>query len=77
MKTIQIMGPGCAKCAKAAELMKEAAEEAGVEIQLVKITEFKDIASYGVFSTPAVAINGEVKVVGRIPDRAEALEWVR
>lgn len=73
---IQVMGPGCPKCAKAEKNVKEAVAEAGVDAEVVKVSDFQEIASFGVFSTPAVAIDGEVKVVGKVPSKKEVLSWL-
>ncbi|SDK55952.1 small redox-active disulfide protein 2 [Maridesulfovibrio ferrireducens] len=73
---IQVMGPGCPKCVKAEKIVKEAVLEAGLEIEVVKISDFQEIASFGVFSTPAVAIDGEVKIVGRVPSKNDVLSWI-
>jgi len=74
---IQVMGPGCAKCEEAAKNVKAAVAEAGIEAEVVKISDFQKIAKLGVFSTPAVAIDGEVKVVGKSPSKAEVLGWLK
>jgi small redox-active disulfide protein 2 len=74
---IQVMGPGCAKCEEAAKNVKAAVAEAGIEAEVVKISDFQEIAKMGVFSTPAVAIDGEVKVVGKSPSKAEVLGWLK
>ncbi len=74
---IQVMGPGCAKCAEAEKNVKEAVAEAGIEAEVIKVTDFQEIASFGVFSTPAVAIDGEVKVVGKAPSKKDVLKWIK
>lgn len=74
---IQVMGPGCPKCAEAEKNVREAVAEAGIDAEVVKITDFQEIASFGVFSTPAVAIDGEVKVVGKAPGKKEILGWLK
>lgn len=74
---IQVMGPGCPKCAEAEKTVREAVAESGVDAEVVKITDFQEIAQFGVFSTPAVAIDGEVKVVGKAPGKKEVLEWLK
>jgi len=71
MKTLQILGTGCPKCHKLAESAETAAQELGVEYELVKITDIKEIMSFGVMMTPALVVNGDVKVVGKVPDVAE------
>lgn len=74
---IQVMGPGCSKCAEAEKIVKEAVAESGIEAEIIKVTDFKEIAELGVFSTPAVAIDGEVKVVGKVPSKKEVLGWLK
>ncbi|CCH48396.1 thioredoxin family protein [Pseudodesulfovibrio piezophilus] len=74
---IQVMGPGCPKCAEAEKNVKEAVAESGLEAEVVKVSDFQEIASFGVFSTPAVAIDGQVKVVGKAPSKKEVLEWLK
>lgn len=73
---IQVMGPGCPKCEEAAKNVKEAVAETGVEAEIVKVSDFQEIAQMGIFSTPAVAIDGEVKVVGKCPSKAEIIGWI-
>lgn len=77
MKTLQVMGPGCKKCNELESLAKAALQESGTEGEVVKITEFKDIAAMGVFSTPALALDGKVLAVGRVPSKKEILEWLQ
>lgn len=74
---IQVMGPGCAKCKKAAKIVSEAVAEAGIEAEVIKVEDFQEIASFGVFSTPAIAVDGNVKVVGKVPSKKEVLGWIK
>lgn len=74
---IKVCGPGCAKCHEAERLVKEAVEEAKIEATIEKVTDFNAIAGYGVFSTPAVIINGQVKCVGKVPRKKDILQWIR
>ncbi len=74
---IKVCGPGCAKCNETERLVKEAAEEAGIKAAIEKITDFNDIAGYGIFSTPAVVIDGQVKCVGKVPTKKEILSWIQ
>lgn len=74
---IKVCGPGCAKCHEAERLVKEAVEEAKIEATIEKVTDFNAIAGYGVFSTPAVIINGQVKCVGKVPSKKDILQWIR
>ena len=73
---ILVLGPGCAKCTEAEKIVKTALQEAGVEASVEKITDFQEIAKLGVFSTPAVVIDGEIKCVGKVPDKKEILGWI-
>ena len=68
MVKLQILGTGCPKCKKLAENVEAAAEAAGIDYELVKVTEVADIMAFGVMLTPALAVDGEVKVVGKVPD---------
>ncbi|ACS80263.1 MULTISPECIES: thioredoxin family protein [Maridesulfovibrio] len=74
---IQVLGPGCPKCAKAEKIVQEAVAESGIQAEVVKISDFQEIAMMGVFSTPAVAIDGEVKVMGKVPSKNEVLKWLK
>lgn len=74
---IKILGPGCPKCQQTAEIVKEAVAETGTEASVEKITNVMEIASFGVFGTPAVVIDGEVKSVGKIPKKEDVLAWVK
>ena len=67
MKTLQILGTGCPKCAKLAENAEAAAKELGIEYDLVKIKDINAIMGFGVMVTPALVVDGEVKVAGKVP----------
>lgn len=71
MKKLQILGTGCAKCNALAEAAKTAADELGVEYEIEKVTDIKTIMSFGVMTTPALAVDGTVKVAGKVPGHAE------
>jgi len=64
---INILGTGCPKCTQLAERAQTAAEELGLDYELVKVTDITDIMKFGVMMTPALVIDGEVKVVGKVP----------
>jgi len=68
MPLIQILGTGCAKCAKLAENAEAAAKALGLDYQMEKITETNKIMAFGVMMTPALVIDGTVKAVGKVPD---------
>jgi len=63
----QVMGPGCAKCNQLAENVESAAKEVGVDYEIVKIADFNEMIKFGVMMTPALAIDGNVKCVGKVP----------
>jgi small redox-active disulfide protein 2 len=68
---IQILGTGCPKCKKLAENAEAAAKGAGVEYTIEKVTDINEIMAFGVMMTPALAIDGEVKAVGKVPSVAD------
>ncbi len=71
MKLIQVLGGGCPKCRKLTEAAEEAARAAGIEFKLEKVTDMQAIAGFGVMATPALVVDGKVKVSGRIPSADE------
>ena len=73
---IKVLGPGCPKCHQTEKIVKEAVSEAGVEASVEKITDVMEIAGYGVFGTPAVVVNGDVKSVGKIPSKEDVKSWL-
>jgi len=73
---IKVLGPGCPKCKQTEQIVKDAVREAGVAANVEKVTDVMQIAGYGVFGTPAVVIDGEVKSVGKIPKKEEVIKWV-
>jgi len=75
MKKIQILGTGCPKCKKLAENAEAAAKGLGIEYSLEKVTQINDIMKFGVMMTPALAIDGQVKTVGKVvsPDEIKKM----
>jgi len=75
MKKIQILGTGCAKCKTLTENAKKAVEEAGVEAEIEKVEDIKEIMRFNVLMTPGLVIDGEVKAAGRVlsPDDIKKL----
>jgi small redox-active disulfide protein 2 len=66
MKKIQILGTGCPKCKALTQNAEAAAKQLGIEYQIVKVTDINEIMKFGVMMTPALAIDGQVKVVGKV-----------
>ena len=73
---IKVLGPGCPKCSQTEKVVREAVTEAGVDAQIEKVTDTMEIAGYGVFGTPAVVVDGEVKSVGKIPKKQDVMDWI-
>jgi len=67
MKNIQVLGTGCPKCKKLTETAEAAAKAAGIEYTIEKVTDMQKIIAFGVMATPALVVDGEVKVSGRVP----------
>ena len=76
MKKLQILGTGCAKCNELADKTVEAAKELGIDYELVKVSDINEIISFGVMMTPAIAVDGEVKVTGKVPGIDEIKELI-
>ncbi len=77
MKKIQILGTGCPKCRKLAENAESAAKELGIEYTLEKVTDIKEIMKFGVMMTPALAVDGNVKVTGKVPTIEEIQNFIK
>ena len=74
---IEILGTGCLKCKKTLENVQKAVKDLKVEAEIVKVEKINDIMNYGVMITPALAINGEVKVAGKIPSPEQIADWIK
>ncbi len=73
MKKLQILGPGCTKCKMLSDHTEQAARALGVEYTIEKVTDISEIIAFGIMATPALVVDGEVKVSGRVPT-AEAIK---
>ncbi len=73
---IEVLGTGCAKCDTTEKIAKEAVLRTGVDAQVVKVSDRMEIAKSGVLMTPAVIMDGQVKVVGKIPDIEDVISWI-
>ncbi len=69
---IQILGPGCAKCQKLAAVAEEGAKALGLTYEIEKVTDLNRIMGFGVMFTPALVIDGTVKLAGKVPSLDEA-----
>lgn len=74
---LEVLGPGCAKCAKLYEATQEAVRKAGVEAEVSKVSDLAQIMKYGVLSTPALVVNGKVAFSGRVPSPDDIATMLR
>lgn len=72
---IKVLGPGCAKCAEVFRVVTEAVAESGKAVEVEKVTDMQEFMKYGVFSTPAVIVDDQVKAVGKVPGKKDVLGW--
>jgi len=77
MKTLQILGTGCAKCHLLADHAQAAARALGIEFELQRVTDLQRIMEFGVMVTPALAVDGQVKASGRVPSVEEIKAMLR
>jgi len=73
---IAILGPGCRNCVALERYAREAVATLGIDAEIDKVTDYADIASYGIMSTPGLVLDGEVAVSGRLPDADEVRELI-
>jgi small redox-active disulfide protein 2 len=76
MKTIEVLGPGCRNCVRLEANVREAVALAGIDAEIVKVTDYGQIMSYGIMSTPGLVIDGTVVSYGRIPSPGDIAEWL-
>ena len=76
MVRIEVLGSGCANCKRLEANAREAVDIAGIEAEIVKVTDYAEIAARGVLSTPGLVIDGEVRSAGRIPSAGDIAEWL-
>ena len=74
---IKVLGTGCRKCKKLYAVVEKVLKDNGIEAELLKVEDINDIAEYGVMKTPALAVNGEVVLVGKVPSADEVLELIK
>ena len=77
MRKIQILGTGCPKCKKLAENAEAAAKKLGIEYELEKVTDINEIMKFGVMMTPALAVDGQVKVAGKVLSSEEIEDIIK
>ncbi|MBC7086633.1 MAG: TM0996/MTH895 family glutaredoxin-like protein [Methanomethylovorans sp.] len=73
---IEILGTGCAKCKKTKEIVEQAVTELGIDAEVVKVEDMNAALEYGVMITPAVVVDGDVKIAGKVPTVDKVKEWL-
>jgi small redox-active disulfide protein 2 len=73
---IEILGTGCSKCNKTKEVIEKVLKSTGVKAEVVKVEDIETILKYGVMITPAVVVDGDVKIAGKVPDEKEVRKWI-
>ena len=76
MLTIKVLGSGCANCKRVEQIARKVVTNLGIEANIIKVTDYNDIASYNILSTPGLVINEKVVSYGRIPSEAEITTFV-
>jgi len=74
---IKVFGPGCPKCEQTAKVVQEAVAASGVAAEVEKVTDILEIAKHGIFVTPGIIIDNEVKSTGKVPTKEEILNWLK
>jgi len=73
---IEILGTGCSKCKKTKEVVEKVLKNSDVKAEVIKVEDVEKILNYGIMVTPAVVVDGEVKIVGKVPDEKEVRKWI-
>ena len=76
MLNIKVLGSGCANCKRVEQIVRKIVTEMSLEAEVIKVTDYNDITSYNILSTPGLVINEKVVSYGRIPSPAEVTTWI-
>jgi small redox-active disulfide protein 2 len=76
MLNLKVLGPGCANCVNLEKLCKKVVSENNIDAIIEKVTDYKEIMSYGIMSTPGLIINGKVELSGKLPTKSTLVHWV-
>jgi len=76
MKEVKVLGPGCKRCEATATLLRETAERLGVEVRIEKVTDYAEIAGYGIAATPGVVVDGKLVHAGGLPSPGAVAGWL-
>lgn len=77
MKDIKVLGPGCKRCQTTEDMVKAAAAELGLDVQIEKVTDYAEMAKFGIVSTPSIVIDGKVVHTGGLPTPDDLLRWLQ
>lgn len=73
---VEILGVGCAKCHKLEDMVREIVKKNNIDAEVLKVEDLKVFGQYGVFMTPALVVNGQVKIAGMLPKESDILTWL-
>jgi len=76
MKNVKVLGPGCKRCVATAEMVRAQADRLGVPVTIEKVTDYAEIAGYGIVSTPTIVIDGKVVHAGGLPKAEDLARWL-
>lgn len=76
MKDIKVLGPGCKRCQQTEDMVKAEAARLGIDVQVEKVTDYAEIAGYGIASTPGIVIDGKVVHAGGLPRSEDLTTWL-
>ena len=76
MKTIKVLGPGCKRCEATEQMVRAEASKLGVDVQVDKVTDYAEIAKFGIVSTPGIVIDGKVVHAGGLPKPEDLAKWL-
>jgi small redox-active disulfide protein 2 len=76
MKDIKVLGPGCKRCETTAQMLRDEAARLGVSVEVSKVTDYAEIASFGIASTPGIVIDGKVVHAGGLPKQEDLTRWL-
>jgi small redox-active disulfide protein 2 len=76
MKDIKVLGPGCKRCQQTEDMVKAEAARLGIDVKVEKVTDYAEIAGYGIASTPGIVIDGKVVHAGGLPKSEDLTTWL-
>ena len=76
MKSVKVLGPGCKRCEATADMVRSEAQRLGVEVTVEKVTDYAEIAKFGIVSTPGIVIDGRVVHAGGLPKAEDLAKWL-